>query len=351
MEKILGSNEDEILTELMENPSVDPTEDQAWKQPAYDDAGNSMPPDNPHVIQGKKADKDQIENISQWTASGNGIYFPTGASRPHLEAGVYNVFTTFDGKSGLQSVPVNSDGIYNLPDMATQEVLAEVEKFWNSEHLYRKHNLLYKRGLLLFGPPGSGKTITVKMLMKEIIKRDGIVIICQAVRPLIAVLKQFRKIEPKRNIIVVYEDIDEIIAYNGEASVLSVLDGEDNIDNVLNIATTNFPDRLGARICNRPSRFDRRIFVGMPEDAARREYLRLSTHNGLSTEDLNKWTADTKDMSLAHIRELVASVYCLEQNYTDVVKRLRAMFEPPVLKDDGFKAPRRSGFASAVESR
>jgi hypothetical protein len=346
MEKILAETSDDLLTELIENPPDNPDADQAWRQPAYDAAGNSMPPENPHVIQSKKADSDQVENISQWTAAGNGAFFPTGASRPKLAAGVYNVYTTFDGKSGLMSVPVSSDGIYNLPDMATQEVLKEVEKFWNSEHLYRKHNLLYKRGLLLFGPPGSGKTITVKMLMKEIIKRDGIVIICQAVRPLIGVLKNFRKIEPTRNVIVVYEDIDEIIAYNGEASVLSLLDGEDNIDNVLNIATTNFPDRLGARICNRPSRFDRRIFVGMPEEAARREYIKLSTHNGLKDEDLTKWTSDTKDMSLAHIRELVASVYCLDQPYTDVIKRLKAMFEPPVLKSDGFATPRKSGFAA-----
>lgn len=346
----MSQDTEQILEELIETPFPDPNPNRVWESPAFDNAGNPMPPDNPHVITSDKADSDKVENISQWTAQGNGAFFPTGASRPHLSAGVYNVITTIDGKSGLQSVPINSDGIYSLPDMATQEVIKEVEQFWNSEHLYRKHNLLYKRGLLLFGPPGSGKTITVKMLMKEIIKRDGIVIICQAVRPLVTILKNFRKIEPKRNVIIVYEDIDEIIAYNGEASVLSLLDGEDNIDNVLNIATTNFPDRLGARICNRPSRFDRRIFVGMPEEAARKEYIRLATHNGLSEADLTKWSVDTKDMSLAHIRELVASVYCLNQPYADVIKRLKAMFEPPILKNDGFAKPRASGFSSSLRA-
>jgi SpoVK/Ycf46/Vps4 family AAA+-type ATPase len=129
----------------------------------------------------------------------------------------------------------------------------------------------------------------------------------------------------RRNIILVYEDIDEIINYNGESTVLSLLDGEHNIDNVLNLATTNYPGLLGARIINRPSRFDRRIYVDMPSQPAREEYLRKACKGNLSAHDLGLWVKDTEGMSIAHLRELVAAVYCLGQDYSGVVERLKKL--------------------------
>lgn len=223
---------------------------------------------------------------------------------------------------GLERSNVVTDGIYTLPDMATKSVLEEVKKFWDSEARYRKHKLLYKRGIILWGKPGSGKTIAIKLLMNELVARDGIVIIGQSIPLLILCLKALRRIEPKRNLIIVLEDIDEIINFNGESTVLSLLDGESSVDNILCIASTNFPDRLGARIINRPSRFDRRIYVGMPTAESRRAYLKQATNDGLSEADLDKWVLDSDDMSIAHLRELVAAVYCLEQPYGEVIKRL-----------------------------
>lgn len=274
------------------------------------------------------------ESVSQWSISGNGRFFPCGRTIGKLQAGVYNPYATSE-KIGLELISTSSDGIYTLPDMATATVLKEIETFWNNEQLYRNHNLLYKRGVILWGSPGSGKSITIKLLMSEIIRRDGIVIMVGHIGTTIESIKSFRKIEPKRNIILVYEDIDEIIRFNGEAQVLSLLDGEHNIDSVLNLASTNYPELLGARIINRPSRFDRRVFVDMPSAAAREEYLRQSTKDAI--KDVPVWVKDTEGMSIAHLRELVAAVYCLNQDYTEVIDRLKNMAIRPKAKDDGFK--------------
>lgn len=288
-----------------------------------------------------------LENHAQWALGGNGKYQPIGSTVEKLPAGVYETFAV-PGMWGVEKLDINSDGIYHLPDMATQLVLDEVQKFWDSEDKYRKHKLLYKRGILLFGPPGGGKTVAIKMLINELISKDGIVLIISDVRLAIVVLKAIRRIEPKRNLIVLFEDIDEIIGYNGEASVLSMLDGENNVDNILHIATTNYPEKLGPRLVNRPSRFDRRLHVGMPSDAARKAYLEKATDNGLSEEQLVQWVADTKEMSVAHLRELVAAVYCLDQPYPEVVKRLQEMAKA-IKVDQDFKK-RGVGFAELTVS-
>jgi len=264
------------------------------------------------------------ETHTQWALGGNSRFVPVGSTIERLPAGVYEPFA-IPGMWGLEASSVITDGIYILPDMATNVILKEASKFWASEAQYKHHNLLYKRGLILWGEPGGGKTIAIKLLMSELVKQDGVVIVAQSIPLLILCLKAIRRIEPNRNIIVVLEDIDEIINFNGESVVLSMLDGESSIANILCIASTNYPERLGARIINRPSRFDRRIYVGMPSPEARRVYLERATNNGLTDEQLTTWVADSNKMSVAHLRELVAAVYCLDQPYDEVIKRLQDM--------------------------
>lgn len=283
---------------------------------------------------------------SQWAIGGNGRYQPVGATVKTVPPGIYTMWSQ-PGSWGIEHQSLSSDGIYLLPDMSTEEVLKDVHKFWESEARYRKHNLLYKRGILMHGAPGSGKTVAVKLLMNEIVKRGGIVLLVQHVGLAIEAVKAIRRIEPTRHIVTVMEDLDEIIYQQGEANVLSLLDGEANVDNILNLATTNYPDKLGARIINRPSRFDRRVHVLMPNDEARKAYLQKSTNDGIEGDTLTKWVAETKDMSIAHLRELVAAVYCLEQEYEVVMGRLKDMAVMPE-SDSGFKRKGNFGFNAKV---
>jgi hypothetical protein len=295
------------------------------------------------------ADKKKSEdNFTQWAVGGNGKFSPVGTSVKALEPGVYEPFAT-PGAWGLERMNIASDEIYELPDMQTTVVLDEVERFWNNESRYRKHNLLYKRGIIMHGPPGSGKTVCIKILINKLIQRGGIVIVVHNVGLAAMCLKAVKRIEPTRNLICIFEDIDEIIHANGESVVLSMLDGEHNVDRVLNLATTNYPDRLGARIINRPSRFDRRVPVGMPNAESRSFYLQKATAETLSAQDLATWTKDTDGMSIAHLRELVAAVYCLDQPYAEVIDRLSEMAKAVKAQDEfkhnslGFGATKKKG--------
>lgn len=305
------------------------------------------PPNDSPPTTGNQGKQD-LEDQCQWAIGGNGKFMPVGATLRQLQPGIYEPFAT-PGQYGMELMSIASDGIYELPDMATDAVLKEAAMFWQNERKYRDHNLLYKRGLLLWGAPGSGKTITIKLLMNTLVKNGGIVLLGSNIHLTVLCLKSIRRIEPTRNLIVVLEDIDEIINSNGEAPVLSMLDGEHNIDRVLNLASTNYPERLGARIINRPSRFDRRIYVGMPGPEARKVYLEKTTKNGLDMDTLNQWVSDTAGMSIAHLRELVAAVYCLDQPYGEVLERLRAM-SVPVKGEEGFAA-KKLGFGARTGAR
>src|ERR1700692_1103369 len=199
-----------------------------------------------------------------------------------------------------------------------------METFWASADRYRALGLIHKRGVLLWGPQGSGKTVTVQLLMSRLIARNGIVLLFENPQIALAAVPMVRRIEPMRPLILVMEDIDELIGGYGEHEILSFLDGEKQIDNVVQIATTNHPERLGARILNRPSRFDERIFVGMPSAESRLTYLQKTIERSgahVESAELLRWRDDTDGLSIAHLRELIAGVLCLNEPYESVLAR------------------------------
>jgi len=266
----------------------------------------------------------------QWHVGSNDTFRAAGETVPSLPAGVYA--GGLDGLGPyLERRTIVCDNLIELPDHATSRVLAGMETFWAAAERYRALGLIHKRGVLLWGPQGSGKTVTVQFLMAGIIARNGIVLLFSQPQITLSVLPMLRRIEPARPLIVVMEDIDELMSF-GEHEILSLLDGEKQIDNVVHVATTNHPERLGARILNRPSRFDERIFVGMPSAESRLTYLQKAIERSgasLADAELLRWRDDTEGLSIAHLRELIAGVFCLNQPYEDVLARLRAMSVRP----------------------
>lgn len=281
----------------------------------------------------------------QWSVLPNDGFLPSGPKRPTLDSGVYTVQMS-DAGPVFSKTKVVTDDLIELDDELSRRVLRNMETFWASKDEYLKRSIVYKRGLLLEGPAGSGKTSLVNLLTQELVRREGIVLICGNPRVMADALEALRRIEPDRNIIVIFEDIDEMIGHHGEHELLALLDGEHQIDNVVNIATTNFPEKLGARICNRPSRFDERIRVGMPNAKARERYLKHILKREVPVipeEEIQQWVKDTKGFSVAHLRELAVAITCLKQDYATVLTRLRSMMTRPTAIEE-FKKQGIGGF-------
>jgi len=273
---------------------------------------------------------DATKNLRQpqmWAISGD-CFLPCEAATKILPAGYYMVESSMEKGLYFKKIPINTDELLELPDSEMEIVLQEVKNFWKLEDHFRKFKFLFKRGVLLWGPAGSGKTSLVQMISKRVVEEDNIAVFID--HPGIATvgLSLLRAIEPKRRIVAILEDIDAIVRNHGEKHLLSFLDGEQQIDNVLCIATTNYPEQLDPRIINRPSRFDRIMKVGMPKSAARRQYLeiknkRLTESNG----ELEAWVKKTNGYSLAHLKELIISVEVLQCDFNETIDRLNVMME------------------------
>jgi ATP-dependent 26S proteasome regulatory subunit len=225
---------------------------------------------------------------------------------------------------------LNLDDLLILPDSASEMVIENIRVFWSRESEFRKYGFLWKRGILLWGPPGSGKTCTLQLVAQEMIKREGVVVYANESPELIAAgLRLLRQIESKRSLVVMLEDLDAITQRYGESQLLSLLDGELQIDNVVFIATTNYPEMLDRRLINRPSRFDVVKKIGMPGTDARRVYLqaknpRFSMVNSSAIE-LERWVKETNQFSIAHLKELIVLVEVFGISFNEAIERLRAM--------------------------
>jgi SpoVK/Ycf46/Vps4 family AAA+-type ATPase len=176
--------------------------------------------------------------------------------------------------------------------------------------------------------------------MKHIIEEmNGIVINIKDeddVDSYISFIHNFRKIEPNRPLIVIMEDLDSIMGEDkySTSRVLNILDGIKQIENVVYIATTNYPEKLEDRVTNRPSRFDRRYKVELPDDEMRKAYfLHKIPSTDIENIDIDKWVKDTKSMSLAHLRELVISTIVLGNTYQETIDKLSNLKKRPKGKE------------------
>lgn len=264
------------------------------------------------------ADKDLFFKVkkSQWALCGPGEFLAIQKTQKCLTDGVYRI-KSVNNDIVFYKTEINIDDLLTFPDSVGDNILSEIDDFWNKSEAFKKYGFLHRRGYLLYGPAGGGKTSLVQQILKKIIERRGVVFLVDNPTLLGLGLAQFREVEPNRNVVCVFEDIDSIIDSFGEDSILSILDGEMQIDKVLNIATTNYPEKLHKRLVGRPRRFDRVMKIGMPNVEVRRLYFQKKL--GIDDAEIDTWIKKTDGFSFAAMAELVISVKCLGTPFNEAV--------------------------------
>lgn len=176
---------------------------------------------------------------------------------------------------------------------------------WPLEHAdaYEQVALEPAKGVLLYGPPGTGKTLLAKAVANEansnFISIKGPELFNKYVgESERGVREVFSKARENAPTVVFFDEIDAIASERGQgvgdsnvgervvSQLLTELDGLEELEDIVVIATTNRPDLIDDALL-RPGRLDRHVAVDEPDEAARREIFEIHTEDKPLAEDVD----------------------------------------------------------------
>ena len=201
----------------------------------------------------------------------------------------------------VESPNVHWDDIGGLADVK-QQLIESVEWPLTYAKLFEHMDAKAPRGILLYGPPGTGKTMLAKAVATEsqanFISIKGPEFLSKWVgESEKAVRETFRKARQAAPSVVFLDEIDSIAPARGGSNsdshvtervisqILTELDGLESLNSVMVIAATNRPDIIDPALL-RPGRFDRLVEIGLPDEQARQQILKIHMAKKPLAEDI-----------------------------------------------------------------
>ena len=186
---------------------------------------------------------------------------------------------------------VKWDEVGGLEDVK-QQLKETVEWPLTNPEGFERLGIKPPRGLLLYGPPGNGKTLIAKAIATEsaanFIAIKGPEVMSKWVGESEKKLREvFRKAKQVSPCIVFLDELDALAPTRGTGGdnnvsdrlvdqLLTSMDGLENMEGVITIGATNRPEVIDSALL-RPGRFDRMILVGEPDEDARKKILKIHT--------------------------------------------------------------------------
>jgi predicted AAA+ superfamily ATPase len=199
----------------------------------------------------------------------------------------------------------------------------DIKKFLESKSIFDELGLIHKRGYLLYGNPGTGKSSFIRYLISEVLPKECQVIWIRSI-PNFSSIAKLNEI-PNLKVFI----IEELALFNSNGDevreTLEFLDGENSPKNSIIIANTNYPEELAQNLADRPSRFD--VPIEIKESSV--EESKMFFESFLKRKLLDDEVVLT-GLSVAHIKEicLLSRMYNLPlQECYDKVKVRRSNFK------------------------
>ncbi|KAL8712663.1 MAG: hypothetical protein Q9220_003195 [cf. Caloplaca sp. 1 TL-2023] len=161
------------------------------------------------------------------------------------------------------------DDVILDPEMK-QSIVGEMNKFFGSQKRYQRLKVPWKRGIIYYGPPGNGKTISIKAMMHTLYHLPSPIptLYVRSLSayggPEYAIASIFSKARQQSPCLLVFEDLDSIVTDGVRSYFLNEVDGLQSNDGILMVGSTNHLERLDPGIAKRPSRFDRKYLFPNP---------------------------------------------------------------------------------------
>src|SRR5262245_29019817 len=256
--------------------------------------------------------------------TGPNTYQVCGRTTEELPAGAYSCWMDHCGNAHYQARDLKTDDFIHFADSVAASVLDEIRRFWTTGDRFARYGYLHRRGYLFYGKQGCGKSSLIHQIVTDIVADGHIAFFCVNPFQFVHCMQKFREVEPGRPIVCIFEDIDAVIEQYGDSELLQWLDGNHQVDKAVNIASTNYPEKLDRRIVSRPRRFDRILRIDAPHARMREAYFARKMPE-MSRAELAVWVELTEGLQCAAVAELVISVKCLGHGGEETVERLRRL--------------------------
>lgn len=225
-----------------------------------------------------------------------------------------NIKYSYDCIDFVISDPQEWDDLI-LDEKLKKEIYVNTIDFINRKDELSKYDIPARRGIILAGEPGTGKTLICKIIMHHgenitcIVADSSYMLEFEYIRNLYRIA---RDLTPS---IVFIEDIDFVgesrLRFKSSAinKLLEILDGIESSAEVITIATTNYLDSLDNALYRRPRRFDRIFEINLPDEKQRSQLIAKLANKIPIPEEIHKYlVARTEGCTPALIQEIVHSV-------------------------------------------
>lgn len=222
----------------------------------------------------------------------------------------------------------------------TKNITDKIDCFFNNLHIYKEEGFeVPKRAMMLFGPPGSGKTTSLSKISSNYVKDNKTAVIIWPTDKFEAhtvkdFIQRFNYVDGVEKIILIIEDIGGVeidqVRLKSDPSLLSLLDNQEKTFKIATmiIATTNHPEIFLGNLTNRPGRFDDKVEVGFPSKEDRVKLLEFFYKKPLTEELINLIKEEKyKEFSPAHIKEAIIRTRIYNKELKDTLVEISKEIE------------------------